>query len=74
MAEKAKRKQNWNEKRKKLIPKPITGKSEQGEVKIYYLSAEELEYYRNLKPLIPEKLAYTLADRDRKYTKFRKHR
>lgn len=69
--EKPKRKQTWNEKRKAHVPKPITAKSEQGEIKTYQLSPEELEYYRNLKPPIAEKHVCTLAPRERKAAKLR---
>lgn len=62
--EKPKRKQGWNERRRALIPKPTTGKSEQGEIKTYYLTPEELVYYRNLKPPIKDKLICTTAPRN----------
>lgn len=69
MEEKKKRKQTWNERRKGLTNKPITAKSEQGEIKTYYLTPEELEYYRNLKPPIRDKLIQTTAPRmSDKYT------
>lgn len=68
MTEKPKRKQTWNERRKKLVPKPTTAKSEQGEVKSYFLSPAELEYYRKLKPPIPEKKVCTTAPRNIKHS------
>lgn len=58
------KKQTWNERRRKLEPKPIMGKSEQGEIKHYFLTPEELEYYRNLKPPIKEKNLTTTAHRN----------
>lgn len=61
--EKPKRKQTWNERRKAITPKPITAKSEQGEISTYYLTPEELAYYRNLKPPIRDKLIATTAPR-----------
>lgn len=70
--EKPKRKQTWNERRRKIEPKPTTAKSEQGEIKTYYLSEEELEYYRSLKPPIREKLVCTLAPRIRTAAQLRK--
>lgn len=71
MVDKPKRKQTWNERRKKLVPKPITAKSEQGEIITYQLSPEELEYYRKLKPPIPDKFVSTIAPRSTKAAKLR---
>lgn len=36
------------------------------EIKTYYLSPEELEYYRNLKPYIPERYVATTAHQGKK--------
>lgn len=71
MEEKPKRKQGWNDRRKKHVPKPITTKSEQGEIKSYFASEEELAYYRSLKPPVPERQLRTLAPQVRTHVNFR---
>lgn len=68
MVEKKKNQGGWGNK-KKPMSKPLP-KSEQGEVKQYFLTEEELarerEKYRNLKPPIPEKMIRTTAPRDQR--------
>lgn len=70
MEEKPKRKQTWNEMRSKKPPKPVRN-STVSEVKTYVLTPEELEYYRNLKPPIPERQVRTTAPRSERYLKKR---
>lgn len=58
-------KSKWNEHRKKYVPKPVPN-SQIGQVKTYYLSEEELAYYRNLKRPIPDKMVRTTAPKSQR--------
>lgn len=63
---------NGKPRRKQPLSKPITtGKSEQGEIKTYTLSDEELAYYRNLKPPVPVKQLRTTGYQDRRRVNLR---